>query len=117
MGWFKNQVLVPTRGFNPVEKAFSKLRVLLRMGAGRKVDCPGNNLGKLPHAITPRECANFFAAAGYDLFEKQPIDEGASVSAFYPNRGKGEKEPYTGLSKRAEQRFDGAPNQPCMIVA
>lgn len=52
--------------FNPIEKAFSKLKALLRKAAERTVDGLWNRIGELLHAFTPSECANFFAAAGYE---------------------------------------------------
>jgi len=52
--------------FNPIEKAFSKLKALLRKAAERTVDGLWNRIGELLRAFTPRECANFFAAAGYE---------------------------------------------------
>jgi len=52
--------------FNPIEKAFSKLKALLCMAAERTVDALWDKIGDLLHAFTPRECANFFTAAGYD---------------------------------------------------
>jgi transposase len=53
--------------FNPIEKAFSKLKALLRKAAEaeRTVDGLWNRIGELLHAFTPSECANFFAAAEY----------------------------------------------------
>ena len=52
--------------FNPIEKAFSKLRALLRKAAERTVEGLWNANGRFVDAFTPQECANFFAAAGYD---------------------------------------------------
>ena len=54
--------------FNPIEKAFSKLKALLRKAAEaeRTVDGLWNRIGELLHAFTPSECANFFAVAGYE---------------------------------------------------
>jgi transposase len=52
--------------FNPIEKAFSKLKALLRKAAERSVDALWNRIGALLEEITPKECANFFAAAGYE---------------------------------------------------
>ena len=46
--------------FNPIEKAFSKLKALLRKAAERTVDGLWNRIGELLHAFTPSECANFF---------------------------------------------------------
>jgi transposase len=52
--------------FNPIEKAFSKLKALLRKAAERTVDGLWNRIGELLEAFTPSECANFFTAAGYE---------------------------------------------------
>lgn len=52
--------------FNPIENAFSKLKALLRKAAERSVEGLWNAIGYLIDAFTPRECANYFAAAGYD---------------------------------------------------
>ena len=52
--------------FNPIEKAFSKLKALLRKAAERSVDALWNRIGALLEEFTPNECANFFAAAGYE---------------------------------------------------
>ncbi len=52
--------------FNPIEKAFSKLKALLRKAAERTVDGLWDAIGRFLDAFTPQECANYFAAAGYD---------------------------------------------------
>jgi transposase len=52
--------------FNPIEKAFSKLKALLRKAAERTVDGLWNKIGELLTDFTPKECANFFAATGYE---------------------------------------------------
>ena len=52
--------------FNPIEKAFSKLKALLRKAAERTIDGLSQAISRILDAITPTECANFFAAAGYD---------------------------------------------------
>jgi transposase len=51
--------------FNPIENAFSKLKAGLRKAAQRIVDGLWA-IGSLLDTFTPAECANFFAAAGYD---------------------------------------------------
>jgi transposase len=53
--------------FNPIEMAFSKLKALLRKAAARTVDDLWDTIAQSLDAFTPKECANFFAAAGYDL--------------------------------------------------
>lgn len=52
--------------FNPIEKAFSKLKALLRKASERTVEGLWNAIGELIDQFTPQECANYFAAAGYD---------------------------------------------------
>ena len=52
--------------FNPIENAFAKLKALLRKAAQRTVDGLWTVIGRLLNLFTPRECANYFAAAGYD---------------------------------------------------
>lgn len=51
---------------NPIEKAFSKLKALLRKAAERTVDALWDRIGLLLKEFSPTECANFFAAAGYE---------------------------------------------------
>ena len=52
--------------FNPIENAFAKLKALLRKAAERTVDGLWATIGRLIDMFTPQECANYFAAAGYD---------------------------------------------------
>ena len=52
--------------FNPIENAFAKLKALLRKAAERTIDGLWTTIGRLLDAFTPTECANYFAAAGYD---------------------------------------------------
>ncbi len=52
--------------FNPIENAFAKLKALLRQAAERTVEGLWTTIGRLVDVFTPRECANDFAAAGYD---------------------------------------------------
>ena len=52
--------------FNPIEKAFSKLKALLRKAAERPLDGLWTKIGSLIQLVTPNECRNYFAAAGYD---------------------------------------------------
>jgi len=52
--------------FNPIEKAFSKLKALLRRAAERSVEALQRTIMRLARLFTPTECANFFAACGYD---------------------------------------------------
>ena len=52
--------------FNPIENAFAKLKALLRKEAARTIDALWSAIGRLIDLITPAECVNMFAAAGYD---------------------------------------------------
>jgi transposase len=52
--------------FNPIEKAFAKLKTLLRKEAARTVEALWSAIGRIIDLITPAECINMFAAAGYD---------------------------------------------------
>ena len=52
--------------FNPIENAFAKLKALLRRAAERTVDGLWQAIGHLIKLFTPQECANYFAAAGYE---------------------------------------------------
>jgi transposase len=52
--------------FNPIENAFSKLKAHLRARAERSVGALWNSVGDIVKLFEPQECANYFAAAGYD---------------------------------------------------
>lgn len=52
--------------FNPIEMAFSKLKALIRKHRPRTVNALWETLGRLFDEFHPRECTNYFAAAGYD---------------------------------------------------
>jgi len=52
--------------FNPIENAFAKLKALLRKAAEHTIGGLWTAIGRLLDSFTPRECANYFAAAGYD---------------------------------------------------
>ena len=52
--------------FNPIEKAFSKLKAMLRKAAERTVNGLWNAIGRIIDDFTPAECINYFIAAGYD---------------------------------------------------
>ena len=51
---------------NPIEKAFSKLKALLRKAAERTVTGLWDAIGRLIDDFSSQECANYFTAAGYD---------------------------------------------------
>ena len=50
---------------NPIENAFAKLKAKLRRAAERSTEALWNCIGKIVETYTPRECANYFKAAGY----------------------------------------------------
>ena len=52
---------------NPIEQVFSKLKHLLRKAAPRTPETVCEAIGQLLDAYTPKECANYFTNAGYDL--------------------------------------------------
>ncbi len=52
--------------FNPIEKAFSKLKAFLKKTAARTVDDLWEAIAKGIDTFTHVECHNYFAAAGYD---------------------------------------------------
>ena len=54
--------------FNPIEMAFAKLKALLRKAAARTVDGLWKAVASAIDTFTPAECANYFAAAGYDAW-------------------------------------------------
>lgn len=52
--------------FNPIEKAFSKLKAHLRRIEARTVETLWSAIGNLIGSFTPHECQNYFSACGYD---------------------------------------------------
>jgi transposase len=52
--------------FNPIEKAFARLKAMLRKAAERTVSGLGDLIGKLVDIFQPAECANYFTSCGYD---------------------------------------------------
>jgi transposase len=50
--------------FNPIENAFAKLKACCARAASD--EGLWHLIGKLLDAFSPKECANYFAAAGYD---------------------------------------------------
>lgn len=52
--------------FNPIENAFAKPKSLLRMTAERTVGALWDRIGLAIDVFTATQCANYFAAAGYD---------------------------------------------------
>jgi transposase len=52
--------------FNPIERAFSKLKAFLRKAAARTINDLWDSIAKAIDTFTPTECENYFAATGYD---------------------------------------------------
>jgi transposase len=52
--------------FNPIEKAFSKLKAMLRKAEERTVSSLWDLIGKLVGIFQPTECANYFSSCEYD---------------------------------------------------
>ncbi len=52
--------------FNPIEKAFSKLKALLRKAAERTVSGLWDRIGKPIDLVEPQEARNFFTSCCYD---------------------------------------------------
>jgi transposase len=52
--------------FNPIEKAFAKLKAVLRAKAERTVDGLWNTVGQIVTLFEPQECAKYFKSCGYD---------------------------------------------------
>jgi transposase len=50
---------------NPIENAFAKLKAGLRKAAERSTEALWSRIGTLLLDFTPKECANYFKAAGY----------------------------------------------------
>jgi len=54
-------------GFNPIEQAFAERKAMPRKAAERTLgDLWRTIVGRILETFTPTECANYFAAAGYD---------------------------------------------------
>ena len=52
--------------FNPIENAFSKLKAILRKAAARTIDNLWDVIRDALPTFTPKTCANYFTAAGYE---------------------------------------------------
>ena len=50
---------------NPIEMAFAQLKAHLRKAAARTVPALWESIGGCIEKITPQNCANYFAEAGY----------------------------------------------------
>jgi transposase len=51
--------------FNPIEKAFSRFKAMLRKIGERTVTGLSDMIGKLVDIFQPDECANYFSSCGY----------------------------------------------------
>jgi transposase len=52
--------------FNPIEKAFSRLKAMLRKIGERTVSGLWDLIGRLVDIFQPGECANYFSSCGYE---------------------------------------------------
>jgi transposase len=52
--------------FNPIEKAFARLKALLRKTGERTVSGLWDLIGTLVDLFRPTECANYFSSCGYE---------------------------------------------------
>ena len=52
--------------FNPIEKAFAKLKAMLRRAEERTVMGLWNLIGRIVDLLQPDECANYFKSCGYE---------------------------------------------------
>ena len=50
---------------NPIEKAFSKLKAMLRKAQKRTIPALQDYLGEALDSFSPEECANYFRSCGY----------------------------------------------------
>lgn len=50
---------------NPIEQTFAKIKHRMRIAQKRTIDETWRQLGTLLSTVTPEECANYFANAGY----------------------------------------------------
>lgn len=53
-------------GHVTIEKAFAKLKALLRKAAERTVEGLWDAIGRFVDLFSPQECANYFVSCGYD---------------------------------------------------
>lgn len=52
--------------FNPIEKAFARIKAMLRKAGERTVSGLWSLIGKLVDLFKTQECANYFSSCGYD---------------------------------------------------
>jgi transposase len=50
---------------NPIEQAFAKIKHWMRIAQKRSISDTWQHIGALIDTITPHECANYLANAGY----------------------------------------------------
>ena len=55
-----------SRNSNPIEKAFAKLKAMLRREAERTISGLWSLIGRLVDLFKPAECANYFKSCGYE---------------------------------------------------
>jgi transposase len=58
---------------NPIERAFAKLKALLRTARARSVDRLWSTIGEAVFRFSPDECSNYFAGAGYVPANRNPL--------------------------------------------
>jgi transposase len=64
--WATLRVLPPySPDFNPIEKAFSRHKAMLRKAGKRTVRRLWDLIGTLVHIFQPDKCANYFRSCGY----------------------------------------------------
>lgn len=51
--------------FNPIEKAFARLKPILRAKAERTVEALWDTVGQIVTMFEPQECANYFKSCDY----------------------------------------------------
>ena len=59
--------------FNPIEKAFSRLKAMLRKAGERTVSGLWGLIGRLVDLFHPDECANYFSSCGYEPDDRKPL--------------------------------------------
>ena len=52
---------------NPIEQFFAKLKALLRKAAARTKEALWQTAGQFLDLVSPAECQNYLANAGYEL--------------------------------------------------
>jgi transposase len=69
--------------FNPIEKAFSKLKAMLRTAEERTVSGLWTLIGKLVDIFQPHECANYFSScessSSWQMHCSEMIDSGLNL--------------------------------------